>query len=242
MNCPATAHRPISMQQHSRQINTDVLEGSVVPSRADLAAGVRPNLRNAEDLEPVSHEAEIRLEWQHRKRMINFGQFDLGQFEVEVQLAEVEIGGSRTFTFCLSTLVCCKPVAKFMLSSILCVVVKRCGVVVLWCVQCLSPPERPPPDRPPPNRLLPDPPGPPTRQPENSKRAHLSAPALQTPPKFHEKDPQKTRTNFVVGEGKKKHEILSPPPFGLHHDTRNVGQKWIGLKLTGHSRPLLSAG
>ena len=29
-----------------------------------------------------------------------------------------------------------------------------------------------------------------TRQPENSKRAHLSAPALQTPPKFHEKTPQ----------------------------------------------------
>ena len=27
-----------------------------------------------------------------------------------------------------------------------------------------------------------------TRQPENSKRAHMSAPALQTPPKFHEKE------------------------------------------------------
>ena len=29
-----------------------------------------------------------------------------------------------------------------------------------------------------------------TRQPENSKRAHFRAPALQTPPKFHERTPQ----------------------------------------------------
>ena len=36
------------------------------------------------------------------------------------------------------------------------------------------------------------------RQPENSKRAHLRAPALQTPPKFNEKK----RTNFAAGEGK----------------------------------------
>ena len=32
-----------------------------------------------------------------------------------------------------------------------------------------------------------------TRQPENSKRAHLSAPAPQTPPKFHEKDQKRGR-------------------------------------------------
>ena len=39
-----------------------------------------------------------------------------------------------------------------------------------------------------------------------AKCAQLSAPALQTPPKFHEKDPQrgKKRTNFVAGEGKKR--------------------------------------
>ena len=55
-----------------------------------------------------------------------------------------------------------------------------------------------------------------TRQPENSKRAHFRAPALQTPPKFHEKTSQrgKERTNFAAGEGKKKREILGPPPFG----------------------------
>ena len=55
-----------------------------------------------------------------------------------------------------------------------------------------------------------------TRQPENSKRAHLSAPALQTPPKFHEKTPRegrKERTNFAAGEGKKKREIMGPPPL-----------------------------
>ena len=51
---------------------------------------------------------------------------------------------------------------------------------------------------------------------ENSKRAHLSAPALQTPPKFHEKTPQrgKERTNFAAGEGKKKSEILGGPAEG----------------------------
>ena len=38
------------------------------------------------------------------------------------------------------------------------------------------------------------PPGPPpTQQPENSKRAHLTAQALQTPPKFHEKTPREGR-------------------------------------------------
>ena len=50
-----------------------------------------------------------------------------------------------------------------------------------------------------------------TRHPKNSKRAHLSAPALQTTPKFNE-DPQrgKKRTNFVAGEGRN----FGPPPFG----------------------------
>ena len=56
-----------------------------------------------------------------------------------------------------------------------------------------------------------------TRQPKNSKRAHLSAPALQTP-KFYEKTPQrgKKRTNFAVGEGKKKREFLGPHPSRPH--------------------------
>ena len=52
------------------------LEGFEVPSWADSAAGVRPNLRNAEAVEPASfrtgwqHEAAARMEWQHRERVV----------------------------------------------------------------------------------------------------------------------------------------------------------------------------
>ena len=54
-----------------------------------------------------------------------------------------------------------------------------------------------------------------TRQPKNSKRAHFTAPAIQTPPKFHEKHPERHRNSeTVAGKGKKKSEILGPPPFG----------------------------
>ncbi len=52
-----------------------------------------------------------------------------------------------------------------------------------------------------------------TRQPENSKRAHLSAPALQTPPKFNEKTPQERRKNEIFGgREKKKSEISEGGP------------------------------
>ena len=46
-----------------------------------------------------------------------------------------------------------------------------------------------------------------TRQPENSKRAHFKAPALQTPQGPQEREERK---NIVVGEGKKS-EILGGP-------------------------------
>ena len=48
------------------------------------------------------------------------------------------------------------------------------------------------------------------------KRAHLSAPALQTSPEFHERTPRERerRKKIVAGGGKKKREILGPPPFG----------------------------
>ena len=100
-----------------------------------------------------------------------------------------------------------------------------------------------------------------TRQPENSKRAHFRAPALQTPPEFHKKRPKERekRTKNCGGRGKKKNEILGPhhsgphptlrgptlraPPLFLglaphrlepHHDTKNVGQKIrIGLAKIG---------
>ena len=52
-----------------------------------------------------------------------------------------------------------------------------------------------------------------TRQPENSKRAYLSVPALQTPPKFHEKTPEREeRMRFPVGERKKSAKFWAPHP------------------------------
>ena len=49
------------------------------------------------------------------------------------------------------------------------------------------------------------------------KRAHFRAPALQTPPKFHEKTPRETpRERNGDGRGKKKREILGPHPSGPH--------------------------
>ena len=54
-----------------------------------------------------------------------------------------------------------------------------------------------------------------TRQPENSKRAHFRAPALQTTPKFHARTPrERKKKENCGGRGKKKREILGPPPFG----------------------------
>ena len=49
----------------------------------------------------------------------------------------------------------------------------------------------------------------------DSKRAHLSAPALQTPPKFHEKTPREGRKEGILRRDReKKREILGPPPIG----------------------------
>ena len=66
-----------------------------------------------------------------------------------------------------------------------------------------------------------------TQQLENSKRAHLSALALQTPPKFHEKTPREGRKERILRrETEKKREMLGSPhpsghpsgpcPFGAH--------------------------
>ena len=46
---------------------------------------------------------------------------------------------------------------------------------------------------------------------ENSKRTHLRVPALQTPPKFHEKTPEREKESE-----KKKREIFGPHPSGPH--------------------------
>ena len=61
-----------------------------------------------------------------------------------------------------------------------------------------------------------------TRQPENSKRAHTTAPTLQTPPKFHEKTrhPERHRkSEMVAGQGRKRAKIWA---------VRRRGVQWRG--------------
>ena len=57
-----------------------------------------------------------------------------------------------------------------------------------------------------------------TRQPENSKRAHFTAPALQTPPKFHERTPRerKKKENCGGKREKKTRNFGLPTLSGLH--------------------------
>ena len=66
-----------------------------------------------------------------------------------------------------------------------------------------------------PDRLRPDRPPPwLTREPENSKRAHFRAPALQTP-KFHEKTPERWKKERNLWREKEKTRNFGPlPPFG----------------------------
>ena len=71
-----------------------------------------------------------------------------------------------------------------------------------------SPPPAAPPDRAAGSR---------TRQPENSKRAHFRAPALQTPPKFHERTPRERKKKENCGGKKEKSaKFWAPHPSGLH--------------------------
>ena len=74
--------------------------------------------------------------------------------------------------------------------------------------------------------------------PENSKRAHLSAPALQTPPKIPREDPQRGKERIFVAEREKEREILGPPTLrsptfrgptlrGPHPSESGVGCKWF---------------
>ena len=52
----------------------------------------------------------------------------------------------------------------------------------------------------------------------NSKRAHLSAPALQTPPKFHEKTPREGRKERIMWRerGRKNAKFWAPTLRGPH--------------------------
>ena len=49
------------------------------------------------------------------------------------------------------------------------------------------------------------------------KCAHFRGPALQTPPKFHERTPKRGRKKEKCGGRAKKREILVPPPFRAPH-------------------------
>ena len=54
-----------------------------------------------------------------------------------------------------------------------------------------------------------------TRQPENSKRAHFRAPALQNTTKIPREDPQRDRNSeTVAGKGRKSAKFWAPHPSG----------------------------
>ena len=65
------------------------------------------------------------------------------------------------------------------------------------------------------------------------KRAHLSVPALQTPPKFHEKTPRERRMNEISGgKEKKKSEILGGPEGVPAEGVRGRGPKILNTPIT----------
>ena len=80
--------------------------------------------------------------------------------------------------------------------------------------------------------------------PENSKRVHLRAPALQTPPKFHVKHKRRRKkeklwrvrgkkTNFWPPFGAPPHPSGPTPPFGAQYcwaHQKWIGRNWIGQK------------
>ena len=63
------------------------------------------------------------------------------------------------------------------------------------------------------------------QQPENSKRAYLRVPALQTPPKFHEKTPREGRKKRILRREREKKERN----FG-----RSKGRAVPGRTVLGH--------
>ena len=119
---------------------------------------------------------------------------------------------------CVVCCVCCVCCVAWVLVTVSWKGVSRVGVgfkVLVW--SCSVPLDHPFPGPP-----FPGPPFSPfrlrrlrgfTRQPENSKRAHMSAPALQTPPKFHEKTPREGRKERILRRKREKREILGGPGF-----------------------------
>ena len=76
-----------------------------------------------------------------------------------------------------------------------------------------------------------------TRQPENSKRAHLRVPVLKTPPKFNEKTPREGRTNLAAG-GEKSAKLWvglhpsGPPTLRALGLAPGLHEKNLQLKIT----------
>ena len=82
-----------------------------------------------------------------------------------------------------------------------------------------------------------------TRQPENSKLAHLSAPALQTPPKFHETTPREGRRERILWREreKKSAKFWAPHPSGLHPSGPHFFWVWATLRAPTLRAPTLRA-
>ena len=74
-----------------------------------------------------------------------------------------------------------------------------------------------------------------TRQPENSKRAHFRALALQTPPKFHEKTPREKRSENGGGRGKKAKFLGSPAEGGPASGGQGPNQQNTNNNTTTHN-------
>ena len=76
-----------------------------------------------------------------------------------------------------------------------------------------------------------------TQQPENSKRAHLRVPALQTPPKFHENTPRETQKERNGGGRGKKARNFGPPTLRgptLRLHKPETAKKRSGPKVVRH--------
>ena len=122
------------------------------------------------------------------------------------KLAEVEIGRSRTCTFCCRRVCVANPWLRSMLSSILCAVVKRCGVgvVLMWCCSCCQT-------------------GPPglAHDSPRTPNVHISGPRpFKNTTKIPRKDPKREKEERKLWreEGKKRAKFGPPtlraPPFG----------------------------
>ena len=72
-----------------------------------------------------------------------------------------------------------------------------------------------------------------TRQPENSKRAHLRSPALQTPPKFHERTPKREKKERKMWRERKKNaKFWAVRQRGAFEERGGPGEGGSGVRWT----------